>query len=76
MRACNASRSKTVNFFKQEQHVAVGPGNGHFIYIHQVSSDAATLSAWPATAAAAAPDTAIDNSLIKNKLLLINQDLT
>jgi len=34
---------------KQEQpHVAVGPGNAQFISIHQVSSDAATLSAWHA----------------------------
>jgi len=27
-----------------EQRIAVGPGNAHFISIHQVSSDAAALS--------------------------------
>jgi len=44
---------------KKQEHVAVGPGNAHFISIRQVSSGAATLQRdrcghWPATAAAAA----------------------
>jgi len=28
---------------QEQQRAAVGPGNAHFISIHQVSSDAATL---------------------------------
>jgi len=41
---------------KEQQRVAVGPGNTHFISIRQVSSDTATLQRgrW-GTAAAAAP---------------------
>jgi len=48
---------------QERQSVAVGPGNAHFISIHQVSSDAAMLQrgrcrqctvVWPAAAAGAA----------------------
>jgi len=28
---------------KEQQRIAVGPGNGHFISVRQMSSDAATL---------------------------------
>jgi len=37
-------QTSSLSLRKQEQQrVAVGPGNAHFISIHQVSSDAATL---------------------------------
>jgi len=53
--------------YQQQQHVAVGPGNAHFISIRQVSSKAATLRRgmcghWHAAAA----DTALGNLPIKN----------
>jgi len=64
----------------EQQRVAVGPGNAHFICIHQVSSDAATLrrymcrhSRLPAGAAAAAAAAAlmcICNLMIK--IIMIN----
>jgi len=60
---------------QEQQHVAVAPGNAHFISIRQVSSDAATARVvtvvWPAAAAAvllSADDvyTVFGNLLIKN----------
>ena len=43
--------SKTTILLKQEQCVAVGPGNAQFISIRQVASDAATLHSGAAGAA-------------------------
>jgi len=54
---------------QKQRRVAVGPGTGHFIYIRQVSSVAATLRrctcGQPLVPAAAADATAI-NLLIDN----------
>jgi len=49
---------------QEQQRVAVGPGNAHFISVRQVSSDTPTLRRdrcehWPAAAAAVAVTTAL-----------------
>ena len=53
---------------QEQQRIAVGPGNVHFVSIHQVSLHVALL--WP-TAVAPPTAAAIGNFLIKSKLLFI-----
>jgi len=66
------------NFVQQEQQrVAVGPGNAHFISIRQVSSDAATLRRGTcccsaAATAAAAANAAEYRQFADWKLIIIN----
>jgi len=67
-----------MSYEQEQQRVAVGPGNVHFIFIGQVSSDAATLkrgrcghcsTAWLAVAAGGA---AVYKQFDDEKLIIVN----